>query len=194
MSKSHLVDTQPTLLGRRSRLLDTRVKERIVKATRAGLSPSSTADYAGIGRSTYFDWLRRGRVASESMAAGVHVGASELPFLDLLDSIRQIRADIEVETLRVIENSAKEGQWRAAAWLLERAFPQRWGPSRRREPLAQPEVNVAHIYLETELNRFLAHFEAEDQDSPLSHGAGSQSDVLNPHSHPTTAYSSKESE
>ena len=40
----------------------------------------------------------------------------------------------------------------------------------------------------------LARFEADDQDSPLSHDAGSQWDVLNPHSHPTTAFSSKESE
>ena len=128
------------------------------------------------------------------MAAGVHVGVSELPFLDLLDSIRQTRADIEVETRRVIENSAKEGQWRAAAWLLERAFPQRWGSSRRREPLAQPEVNVAHIRLETEMNCLLARFEADDDKSPLSHGAGSQWGVLNPHSYPTTAFSYKESE
>jgi hypothetical protein len=32
----------------------------------------------------------------------------------------------------LMAHAARQGSWRAAAWLLERQFPERWGPPERR--------------------------------------------------------------
>ena len=47
------------------------------------------------------------------------------------------RADLEAELacLRQIKEAAQNGDWRAAAWMLERRYPEKWGRrcARRRE-------------------------------------------------------------
>jgi hypothetical protein len=48
------------------------------------------------------------------------------------------RALSESQLLAVVEDSARDGSWNAAAWLLERRWPERWvKPSSR--PTATPE-------------------------------------------------------
>jgi hypothetical protein len=129
--------------------------QRVGEATRAGLTASATADYAGISRSTFFDWMRRGREASDAFDAGDLVTDSELPFLDLLDEIRRIQATSEVENLAVIEDSASKGNWRAAAWVLERTRPERWGPPHRRIPQVEPVPRVDAAELERKVMQVL---------------------------------------
>lgn len=155
MSKSLVIRSSPVQRGRRTRLLEKSVSERVVEATRAGLTASATADYAGISRSTFFDWMRRGREASDAFDAGDPVLDSELPFLDLLDEIRRIHATTEVENLAVIENSASRGDWRAAAWVLERTRPKRWGPPHRQQPQVEPAPSVDAAELERKVMQVL---------------------------------------
>ena len=42
------------------------------------------------------------------------------------------RADLEAELacLRQIKEAAQNGDWRAAAWMLERRYPEKWGRRR----------------------------------------------------------------
>jgi hypothetical protein len=91
--------------------------------------------------------MRRGREASDAFDAGELIANSELPFLDLLDEIHRVQATIEIETLAIIEETASKGNWRAAAWLLERTHPERWGPPHRRLPPVEPprRVDVAEL-------------------------------------------------
>lgn len=129
--------------------------ERVAEATRAGLSASAIADYAGIGRSTFFEWMRRGREAGEALDAGVSIEASERPFLDFVDEFRRVQATTEVEALAVIGRAADSGNWRAAAWYLERAHPDKWGPPHRRHPPPEPTPVVNIEELERKIARFL---------------------------------------
>lgn len=46
---------------------------------------------------------------------------------------QRARAESEVRALSLIQNAGHSGQWQAAAWFLERSFPDRWG---RRERVA----------------------------------------------------------
>jgi hypothetical protein len=45
----------------------------------------------------------------------------------------------ENELIRIVSAAAKAGDWRAASWLLERRYPQRWA---RRRP-SSDEVEQA---------------------------------------------------
>lgn len=131
-------------VGRRCRLHDPLVRRRLIEAGRAGLGAKSAADFAGISRSTFFDWFKRAREARERIDRGEDVGPREALFLDFLDEFDQVMATREVEALAVVFAAAERGEWRAAAWFLERSFPDRWGQRtwRQKQPDQVPEVSV----------------------------------------------------
>lgn len=65
-----------------------------------------------------------------AVAAGVTVGEL-LEHPDVVEEIEAARAEGEV---RGIARIAASGRWQAAAWLLERQYPDRWGrPALRQE-------------------------------------------------------------
>jgi transposase len=112
-------DTPQRAIGRPTKLTPT-VQAAIAESIAAGAYPEQAARAAGIGRSTYYEWLQRGQ-------------AGEQPFSDFLDTLRAREAHAEVVAVTVLRDAAAAGDWRAAAHLLERRFPERWG---RRAPLA----------------------------------------------------------
>jgi transposase len=164
MSKSPVISSQSRPMGRRPRLMERTVMERVAEAIGAGLSASATADYAGIGRSTYFEWMRRGREAEKALDAGLSISPAERPFLDFMVEIRRIQATSEVESLAVIDRAACGGNWRAAAWFLERSFPDKWGPAHRRKAEPEPIPPVDW----DELERKIAKYLGTDSTDPCS--------------------------
>jgi hypothetical protein len=69
---------------------------------------------AGINPRTLRLWREKGEADPDSVYA---------EFSDLLE---QARAFAETENVAVIKQAA-EKEWTAAAWLLERQYPERWG-------------------------------------------------------------------
>lgn len=52
---------------------------------------------------------------------------------------------LDERRLTALVAAAGKGNWRAAAWLLERRYPERWGPVRRPETEpAPPELDAAN--------------------------------------------------
>lgn len=99
-------------------------KDRIVKAIAAGCTYEMAADYAGVTRSTLWNWLKRGEDPKEKA------------FCTFLHDIK--RAEIEgamVHLGNITEASLKD--WKASAWMLER----RHGYSKDRVQ-TQPEETV----------------------------------------------------
>lgn len=82
--------------------------KRAEEAMRLGLTHELCAAYIGIGRSTYFKWLKRGRAEESSIYARFR------------DAVRRGEAQGAAMSLATIAQSARAGQWQAAAWLLER--------------------------------------------------------------------------
>ncbi len=100
-------------LGRPSKLTPERV-ERICGALRRGHSRSTAAVLAGIGKSTFFAWM--------AVADGPDAPQD---FVDFREAIKMAEAEGERELVDIIR-SAAASTWTAAAWLLERKFPDRW--------------------------------------------------------------------
>lgn len=69
----------------------------------------------GIGRSSYYEWRRRGATAT----SGLH--------RQLYEATEAAQAKAEQHYVGVIKDAANSGTWTAAAWYLERRYPDRWG-------------------------------------------------------------------
>lgn len=139
------------------------VQFRIVAALRAGNYADAAASSGGIAKATYYDWLTRGRAELEHREEGGRPRAREQPYVEFLEAVGRASADAEVHAVAILRKAMPD-DWRAAAWYLERRYPDRW---RRREthelehqgPETQPPVQtvagvgdpwqtkVAHDYL-----------------------------------------------
>lgn len=109
---------------------------RITELVAAGNDQETAALAAGISKSTHFAWMARGRIEADRLAANprLKVKASEAPFVEYLEAVQKARAEAEARLVLLVAKAAQEPKtWQAAAWLLERRDPQRWGRVTRTE-------------------------------------------------------------
>ena len=97
--------------------LSPEVQEQIVRLIKVGNTNEVAADAAGISRATFFSWMDRGK----------KVGKTNKPYRDFREAVEQARAEAEATLVARIAKAAQNGSWSAAAWLLERRAPERWG-------------------------------------------------------------------
>jgi len=104
------------------------IKHKIITAIRAGNYIETASAYAGISKNTLYDWLRRGEREKQRVEKNPRykIRKSEQPFVDFSDAVEKALAEAEVRDVAIIAKAAEE-QWQAAAWRLERKFPDRWG-------------------------------------------------------------------
>ena len=122
------------MAGRPTKLTP-QVQARIVQAIVGGNDITVAAAYAGIGKTTFYEWLERGRKEAARLAASSRAKPkdSETPFAEFADAIQKAQADAETRNVALIAKAAQEGTWTAAAWWLERKHPDRWGRKERIE-------------------------------------------------------------
>jgi hypothetical protein len=85
------------------------VLEKVVSAIRAGNHYETAAHYAGLDKTTFWDWMRR--------------GAEPKPvkeFADFFAAVERARAASDVRDVLLIDQAAQSGSWQAAAWKLDR--------------------------------------------------------------------------
>jgi hypothetical protein len=88
--------------------------QEITTHIRDGNSPTISATLVGISSSTYFNWMSKG-------------SNQEPKFMEFLESIERAKAQSIVNRVAYIARAADGGNWRAAAWLLERIAPESFG-------------------------------------------------------------------
>jgi transposase len=122
------------MAGRPTKLTP-QVQARIVQAIVGGNDITVAAAYAGIGKTTFYEWLERGRKEAARLAASSRAKPkdSETPFAEFADAIQKAQADAETRNVALIAKAAQDGTWTAAAWWLERKYPERWGRKERHE-------------------------------------------------------------
>jgi transposase len=97
------------------------LQAKICSAIQAGNFIEIAAAYAGIRKATLHNWLRRGARQTQ----GIYHAFSE--------AAEKALADSEARDVALIAKAAADGQWQAAAWRLERKFPDRWGRRERHQ-------------------------------------------------------------
>jgi len=92
------------------------LQRKITDAIRAGNYMETAAAYAGIHKDTLYAWLKR----------GARDKSPKSPYRQFSDAVEKALAEAEVRDVALIAKAA-EKEWQAAAWRLERKFPDRWG-------------------------------------------------------------------
>jgi hypothetical protein len=90
--------------------------EQLVSLLRAGNYVAVAVRATGISRALFYQWLDRG--ASDA--------PEDAEYAELRARVEEAKAHAEARHVANIANAAREN-WQAAAWLLERMYPERWG-------------------------------------------------------------------
>ena len=165
-------DGKPTELGR-PLTLNADLAAELVSYLRRGLTQTDACLVANVPRSTFYDWLSRGRELWETHGPDGRVPAKivatlaieELQLLDFSDAIAGARAVGKHDAL-VAVRAGMADDWRAAAWFLERSFPEEYG---RRDHLAvdSEETVTIRVKWPEELHKVIDVSEVEaDEESP----------------------------
>lgn len=117
--------------------LDQDLSDKICAAVRLGNYIETAAAFAGIARSTLYEWMKLGRATPKE---GETVEQFELaqPYREFVVQLEQAMASAEVRDVTTIMKASSRN-WQAAAWRLERRNPERWG---RRDRPEVPEDKV----------------------------------------------------
>jgi hypothetical protein len=90
------------------------VQQRVVQALRVGATDKVAAQYAGIAERTFYSWLAKGL-------------AGQAPYVQFVQAIEKAKGRAAIGWLATIEQAANAGNWQAAAWKLERRYPDAYG-------------------------------------------------------------------
>lgn len=104
-------------MARPSKLTD-ETQTKITQAIQLGATYEHAAQYAGIAYSTFNDWMKKGEAAKSGK------------FVQFLEAVKEAEGKATVGWLAKIEKAANEGAWQAAAWKLERRYPEIYGRQR----------------------------------------------------------------
>lgn len=114
--------------GRKSKLTP-ELQEKICKYIENGYTVEQACALSGISESTYYDWKKRGKKAKSGK------------FSDFLEAVKKAEKIAESKYLAIITRAAVgdpekkvKGDWKAAAWYLERRNPKQFA---RRDFLRQ---------------------------------------------------------
>ena len=95
------------------------------KWIKAGNFTTVVCQYLGIHQSTWYRWMAEGEKAKKGIKK------------EFYDRIKKAESHSEMRNVQLIQQAGNE-TWQAAAWYLERKFPDRWG---KREKV---DANLSH--------------------------------------------------
>lgn len=122
-------------MGRRTKLTPD-IVQKLVEAISIGCTYEQACDYAGIAASTFYAWMSNGRNGKEG-------------FIEFLETIKKANAKSVVANLAVVQRAARDGQWQAAAFILER----RHGFLRQPENPVQINIDASQISIDNLLQQ-----------------------------------------
>nr|WP_255724707.1 hypothetical protein [Shimazuella soli] len=114
--------------------------------------------YAGINKTTLYDWLKRG--ARENRGK----------YRAFSNAVEKAMAEAEMRDVALIAQAAKEN-WQAAAWRLERKYPARWGRKTQHEVTGKEggpvEITDPKRQLIEKLNALVKRKETDHEENPI---------------------------
>lgn len=118
--------------GGRPSLLTPELIAEVATFLPRALYTSTVCGVLGISRQSWYYWMRRGEKESRRLERRPDAvpRESEAIYLEFFVAVRRSLAEAAIEAVAVIREAAHT-HWQAAAWLLERRYPERWSIQRR---------------------------------------------------------------
>jgi transposase len=114
-------------MGRRSGaplILNEKLQNDLCNLLRIGISIEDACDQVGIHHATYYNWNRQALAAQKKRK----LNDEQTRYLNFFEAVKKARAESKIRCVISIDKAAnKLDDWRAAAWLLERRFPEEYG-------------------------------------------------------------------
>ena len=89
--------------------LNQELQKRIISAIQMGATYEIAAEHAGICRKTLYSWIEKGKTANKGRT-----------FYTFLHEFRKAEARAALTSLTTIQREIQNGDWKAAAWFLDR--------------------------------------------------------------------------
>jgi hypothetical protein len=104
------------------------VHARIVEAVETGATYELAASYGGVSYVTLNNWRNRGQAELDRVANNprASIRKNEQPFVDFFNAIKNAEGKAAMKWLQMIDDAMPEN-WQAAAWKLERRYPDDYG-------------------------------------------------------------------
>ncbi len=107
-------------------MLTVELQDAIVSHLASGAFNDEAAKAVGVGKSTFYTWLGKGRDAAEKEENGGDLNPTELLYMGFSTAVEQARGRATVYAHATIRSHMAK-TWQAAAWYLERTNPARYG-------------------------------------------------------------------
>ncbi len=104
--------------GRPSKLTP-EVQEKVLQALGLGNTRAHAAVYAGVGERTFRRWMAEGQEEGEG------------PYTELRQAVLAAESRAQMLATGCIAKAIRDGDWKAAAWMLERRVPEHYAPRSR---------------------------------------------------------------
>ena len=129
----------------RTKLNKARIK-KICDAIRVGCTYELSAQFAGVNVRSLYLWLSKGKEDFED-------GKRSL-YCTLFQSVQEANATGAVTNLAVIQRAAKEGDWRASAWILANRHGYNQGIENKIQEIHihTEQTNVKELIQQVDLN------------------------------------------
>jgi hypothetical protein len=143
-------------MTRTAKITDEALVGRVLEAIRQGCTMESACSAGPVAKSTVYGWIRRGRL-----------DGAEPVFVAFAEAVADAELHAE-RTLVELWRAQCPTDWRAAAELLARRFPDRWSPRAYRHheyvevggykssPLTEPTEDEVAGAVARELERWMA--------------------------------------
>jgi len=110
-------------VGRQAPTINDEKVKVLIASLKNGAYVETACSYAGIGTSSVYRWLERGKAEDERVQKGEEPNPEETPYWEIWDTIEKARSEATLRNITLIQTAAQNGSWQAAAWFLERTAP-----------------------------------------------------------------------
>jgi hypothetical protein len=118
----------------------------------------TAAAYAGIHKTTLYDWLKKGANSKSGK------------YREFSNAVDKAMAEAEIRDVALIAQAAKEN-WQAAAWRLERKYPARWGRKTQHEVTGKDgkpvEITNPKQQLLDKINAIVQKKQTDHEENPI---------------------------
>lgn len=118
--------------------------EKVSTVARDVFFMEPTACLIGVARRTIYRWLKIGKQEIDLRSRGKEPDTTKDNYVDFVNALMTARHTREKELIQEIQDNKA---WQSKAWLLERAFPDRWSSEASQIKILQKELKELKDYV-----------------------------------------------